>query len=449
MAKAYSLIQAQTLTSNVSSVTFSNIPQNFTDLVLYVSARSSRATSEDGLGVQVNGVTTNYNYKTLIGNGSSLTNLSTNYENWWASELPASTATSNVFSNDEIYFSNYTSANAKTYLTVGVAENNASLGYIAMGANLQSSTAAITSLTLLAANGNLVSGSTFYLYGVGGARATGGTITADTDYTYHTFTSSGLFTPLEKITNAEYLLIAGGGGGGTARGGGGGAGGVYYIPGQTLQAGTAYTALVGAAGAAGSGAGSESGTNGGNGGNSVFEKFVAIGGGGGQTAAVGTATPPAGGSGGGASLWNFSPGGLGTAGQGFNGGGSIGWTSSGSSGGGGGSGGTPPTSTVYKSGDGGPGTTVYSRWAYATGTGVNGAYAGGGGGGADGSTMTPGIGQAGGGSGGVVNTYAATAAQANTGSGGGGGGRNSGSGTTYNGAAGGSGLVIIRYPNTN
>ena len=60
----------------------------------------------------------------------------------------------------------------------------------------------ITSLSVIAASGSFIAGSTFSLYGIGAAKASGGTITYDGKYTYHTFTSSSSFTPLEKIKNA-------------------------------------------------------------------------------------------------------------------------------------------------------------------------------------------------------------------------------------------------------
>jgi hypothetical protein len=80
----------------------------------------------------------------------------------------------------------------------------------------------------------LSTGSTFYLYGVAklgtepaiSPYATGGdTIMTDGTYWYHTFISSGTFTP-QKAISCDYLVVAGGGGGGTLHGAGGGAGGL-------------------------------------------------------------------------------------------------------------------------------------------------------------------------------------------------------------------------------
>jgi hypothetical protein len=62
------------------------------------------------------------------------------------------------------------------------------------------STAAITSITLYWRS-NIAVGSTFSLYGIaaeGAAYASGGYVTSDSQYYYHTFTSSGTFTPTSK-----------------------------------------------------------------------------------------------------------------------------------------------------------------------------------------------------------------------------------------------------------
>ena len=112
--------------------------------------------------------------------------------------------------------------------------------------------------------------------------ATGGdTITTAGDYTVHTFTSSGTFTP-NKNGSVEYLVVAGGGGLGRATyyGGGGGAGGFRTATGFACSASSALTVTIGAGGVA---SGTVSGTSGGN---SVFSTITSVGGGGGGTTDV-------------------------------------------------------------------------------------------------------------------------------------------------------------------
>ena len=241
--------------------------------------------------------------------------------------------------------------------------------------------------------------------------ATGGSVTYPTGYIVHTFTSGGSFTPNFSGT-VEVLVVAGGGGGGGGTngghlGGGGGAGGMVVNPSFAVT-GQIYAISVGGGGAGSTGA---SGTTGGSGGNSVFATLTALGGGGGGPTLVGNGA--AGGSGGGGSRHdNNNAGGArlqpGSASGGLgNAGGHTGPTSTGQAGGGG-SGGAGQTGD--SGGAGGPGTESSISGAPVT-------YAAGGGGG---NNVAP---------------------SANTGNGGGGGGNSS------NGQAGGSGIVIIRYPN--
>jgi hypothetical protein len=263
--------------------------------------------------------------------------------------------------------------------------------------------------------------------------ATGGTITDDGTYQYHTFTTSGTFTILSGSSMLEYLVVAGGGGGGSSSVnsscGGGGAGGMLY--GSIFATAGESTIVVGA------GATTVLNTNGGNGANSSISGFVNItsiggGGGGGGSSSTSTAKGGDGGSGGGTLQNNQGyVGGLGTSGQGNNGG--LGSPSSPSWGGAGGGGkstaGTNGTST--NAGPGGDG----AAW-------VNGSYYAGGGGGATYNGYTGGAGGIGGGGAGG-STSAATPGTANTG---GGGGASSYPGNTYGaGGNGGSGIVIIRY----
>ena len=123
---------------------------------------------------------------------------------------------------------------------------------------------------------NLILG--FFAGAVAGPKATGGTITSDASYWYHTFTGNGTFTPLQSLT-ADILVIAGGGGGGINQygntiGGGGGAGGLLYFSSQSLTA-TGYTCTIGGGGSA-----NTTGAAGTNGSDSQFGALTLVKGGG-------------------------------------------------------------------------------------------------------------------------------------------------------------------------
>jgi len=297
------------------------------------------------------------------------------------------------------------------------------------------------SVTYALSSGSLPSGLTLSSSGVifGTAPETSGTST------FTVSASDGLNSILREFSitinsvavNIDYLVVAGGGGGGLGNGGyregggGGGAGGVATGV-LTRTLGATYLITVGNAGL---GRTSTQGLGqGGDGGNSTFGAFTVLGGGGGGRE-DGNGRP--GGSGGGAGCQGSS-GGTGQPGQGNNGGvGYIGQLASAGGGGGYGSVGQNGSSSSATGGAGGSGLT-------STITGTSFVYAAGGGGGGHTSGGAAGGFGAGRG-GGQQSGLAPTAASANTGSGGGGG---NDLGGINNGRDGGSGVVVLAYPNT-
>ena len=264
--------------------------------------------------------------------------------------------------------------------------------------------------------------------------ATGGTIsiTPDGNYKIHTFTSNGTFTvPGGFYSTVNVLVVAGGGGGGQVIAGGGGGGGVIYNSSYAVSAQT-YPVTIGAGGAGAAGDCNYGNGGGGAGGNSAFSSLTAIGGGGGGSFNS-TNGYSSGGSGGGIGAGTGFGAISGTSGQGNSGGTSSGNGNNGA--GGGGAGNVGGNSVNGSSGAGGSGlaSSISGTLAY---------YGGGGGGGTRSGNGAGGNGGTGdGGAGGVSST--GTAGAANTGGGGGGGGYN---GNCYAGGAGGSGIIIIRYP---
>lgn len=237
-------------------------------------------------------------------------------------------------------------------------------------------------------------------------------------------------------------LVVGGGGGGGSAGGGGGAGDVLTQS-NVLVAVQAYTVTIGGGGA--------KGTAGGKGTDGTDTTVGAIltakggGGGGGNLAAAGNG----GSGGGGGDGVALGAGGSQTGSRGNAGGTSTARASSG----GGGAGNVGEGNTV------GPLESAGTRGGIGLSITIDGTttvYGGGGGGGGATSTVTNNAGGTGGtyfaaglvggaGNGGsATNATTPTAGTANTGGGGGGGGYNGG--TTYDGANGGSGKVVIRYP---
>lgn len=215
----------------------------------------------------------------------------------------------------------------------------------------------------------------------------------------------------------EYVVLAGGGAGGSySRSAGGGAGGVL-VGTETIQLGTAYDLIVGAGGAHVSSGRGSSGSN------STFSSHVAIGGGGGSTYNTAGLN---GGSGGGSYT---SAVGLGTAGQGNDGGNR---TDGGNAGGGGGVNSVGGQGTGTNGGAGGTGN-IYYQSIYNTGQ-----IGGGGGGSSDG---TGGSGTFGGGRGGDLSVSPSNGLNLK---GGGGGGARLGEATTN----GGGGRIWLCFSDT-
>jgi hypothetical protein len=159
-------IETVEVASPVTSVTFSSIPQGYTDLKLVVSARSNRASTDDLLNINFNGVSTNQSSRNLQGNGTSASS-GTYGSNLYLAWVDGANSTADTFGNTEMYIPNYTSSNFKSVSTDTVLENNASTVVTGMTAGLWSNTAAITSIDITSVfSGSLIANSTFTLYGI-------------------------------------------------------------------------------------------------------------------------------------------------------------------------------------------------------------------------------------------------------------------------------------------
>lgn len=447
----YKPIQSIVLSTTATQVLFSNIPQDYTDIVIRSSYTSTaddlpfiRFGSNDAIDAG-----TNYGYRYLRGNGSTAAGGGAS----GANQIYVGYSNTGQ-SNFHIHINGYsnTTLNKVTLSKGDDATNNGTYVYVGEWRN----TGAIKHVSINIGNSgaSFQAGSTFDLYGIksGSPKALGGDIvTTDGTYWYHTFNSSGIFTvQQDSALTVNYLVVAGGGAGGVSGGGGGGAGGLRSTVTATGGGGSLesaisltpqspYTIQIGAggAGATSNSYVSNNGTNSFIAGTGITT-ITSIGGGRGAgytTAAV------VGGSGGGGSGHNASPGNTGAAGTANQGraGGNCG---SGGAGGGGGAGVAASNAGTNSSTAGGAGVAVS-----ITGSSVT--YAGGGGGGGWYNPTTNGAaggsgGGGAGGNGGGGTGYSGTNGTANTGGGGGGGG----AGSTVDGrsGSGGSGIVVLRYP---
>jgi hypothetical protein len=450
MPNTYVALATQTVSSS-AGITFSTIPNTYTDLVIVCIGVDSGG---GFIRVRFNGDTgTNYSRTILRGNGTSATSAVTSNETGIFFDFLTTNAS--VIANVMNY------SNTTTFKTVLHRSNNTT-DVVAANANLYRSTSAITSISLDPGSGGSTLTGTFSLYGIanadqGTAKATGGIITEDSTYWYHTFGASGAFIPKQSLT-CDVLVVAGGGGGGgnnyssNRYGSGGGAGGLRTST-LSLTSSTAYTITVGAGGTGSSGE-----TAAGNGvdssiAGSGLTTFTSTGGGRGQFHMLnppylsGSTTGGSGGggtntSGSGVSAGNTpstSPSQGNSGGLEYGAGGDLSVMGGGGGGGAGAAGSAAPSTGGGGAGGVGATSSLINAIGLTTGAGVlsSGSYyfAGGGSGNSNNSNGLDG-GLGGGGKGG--GNTAGTTGTVNTGGGGGG-------NKVSPGYAGGSGVVIVRY----
>lgn len=429
------------------SIVFSNIPQEYDDLELVLSARNNSTATADSMLVSFNSSTSGFSGRLLYGVGSG-SGVSVSVARYFGTSV-GGTPTANTFSSTKILIPNYTSSSQKSYSLESVTEGNETETYQYLYAGLWANTSPISSISLVNDTSNsasiFIQYSSASLYGIKHGTsgevsteiASGGIMANSGGYTYHTFKSSDSFAVNQSVS-AEVLVIGGGGAGGSYDSGGGGAGGLCYHPSLQIEAGQ-YPILVGAGGSSATRPASITSSS-----NSFALGITAYGGGfGGTYSQIGGQD---GGSGGGGNAVGSGTGGSPGQSTQTSNGGATGYGNPGGIGGsgnpwrGGGGGGAGEAGNTDGLGHGGDGLSDWSAWATATSTGVNGFYAGGGSGGSESSSLSGGAGGGGTGAGGINVTGGSGAA--NTGGGGGGTGWPPDS---VLGGNGGSGIVIIRY----
>lgn len=160
----YKIGSVEVGSAGAANITFSSIPQGYTDLQLLISARGSNTNYWAALSL--NGSSANFTLKNAQGNGSNAySNADTT--NAFSFHQDSSAMTANTFASTSFYIPNYTSSNYKSISNETVQETNATEAYSELTAMLWSNTAAINSITLTSGGGgNFVQYSTATLYGI-------------------------------------------------------------------------------------------------------------------------------------------------------------------------------------------------------------------------------------------------------------------------------------------
>jgi hypothetical protein len=171
MANTYKAIATVTVGSGgAATIDFTSIPATYTDLLVKVSARSSRVANQDEYRISINGSTSSFTYRQLYGgagSGSVVTGSSSGSVGF-IGIMPAANNTVSTFSSQEIYLPNYAGSNNKSISVDSAAENNAATYWqLDLVALLWSNTSAITSLSFASSNSaNFAQHTTATLYGI-------------------------------------------------------------------------------------------------------------------------------------------------------------------------------------------------------------------------------------------------------------------------------------------
>jgi hypothetical protein len=164
-------IATQLLASTASTVTFSNIPQNYKHLQLRIIVRVTGATQNADMFINFNGdAGSNYAYHYVLGDtasasSSGASSITKGYIG--RNSVAGASSLANVFSPAIIDILDYTSANKfKTTRGLAGTEENSNNGAIELISSLWQNTAPITKIEL--SSGTFAINSRFSLYGIKG-----------------------------------------------------------------------------------------------------------------------------------------------------------------------------------------------------------------------------------------------------------------------------------------
>jgi hypothetical protein len=147
-----------------ASISFTSIPATYTDLLVLLSIRTTRAGNPDQLDVKFNGSSSNYTQRTLEGfNGGTSSYSNTKIFSY----VNGGTSTASTFGNGSLYIPNYAGSTNKSVSIESATENNSAAGGEFPAAGLWSDASAITSMAFTSTTlDNIAEYSTATLYGI-------------------------------------------------------------------------------------------------------------------------------------------------------------------------------------------------------------------------------------------------------------------------------------------
>jgi hypothetical protein len=174
----YEAIATNTVSgSSTTTVTFSSIPQTYTDLVLVMSVRASAVTfnNMNFMNTTLNSDTsaiyspTFLYYRNTGGGASAISSRGTNENNFNLGGIATNNFGSSIFSTYTINFMNYsnTTTNKTVLARIATGGDLTAMDDAWAAVGLYRSTSAISTISVSpSSSGNFVAGSTFSLYGI-------------------------------------------------------------------------------------------------------------------------------------------------------------------------------------------------------------------------------------------------------------------------------------------
>ncbi len=165
MPRTYEPIASQTLSSSASTVTISSIPGTYTDLVLVLRLFPVN-TNVVSVAFRINSDTgSNYSETNIYGTGSAVG--SERFSSGTSGRFGRAIDFRGTAYTAVTHFMSYANTNVyKTILTASANADSPSAPGVERSVDLWRSTAAITSIDLLAGSNSFASGSTISLYGI-------------------------------------------------------------------------------------------------------------------------------------------------------------------------------------------------------------------------------------------------------------------------------------------
>lgn len=169
------LVANTTLASDQSSITISSISGSYTHLRLYLHIRSAYAALRDNLFIRINGNSSSGSYLTIASRTYHSATIATNQAIgnqagiYAASFLNAADCSTGRYTFLIVELPLYTTSAPKHVMLHGFAfgDNTSGNQQLLHGGGYYAGSEAITSITVLGQNGNIVSGSAYSLYGIG------------------------------------------------------------------------------------------------------------------------------------------------------------------------------------------------------------------------------------------------------------------------------------------